>query len=132
MAIDWTMPMDLEDRAFLARTRQQFSDCCNEIAKQERNADTVAAAVAKHVAMTTTAVLPPSAQAIWIERVARPLRADATKALSERATGAIRSWPSARIGDLVTALTEIEAILVDTENDALHEAIYVEISRAYS
>ena len=40
--------------------------------------------------------------------------------------------PASRADDLTAALAEIEAVLVDVENEALHEAIYVEISRAYS
>ena len=82
--------------------------------------------------MITLADLPPAAQPLWSDRVARPLKADAAKPLPQRAIHSFRSWPSSRVNGLQTTLAEIEAILVDIENEALHEAIYVEISRAYS
>ena len=130
--MDWTMPLDPVDRERLAVLRRQFTACRNEIAKQRRNADAVASAVATHLAQTTTADLPPRAQSIWMDHVARLLKGDPAKPLQTRAIDAIRSWPSARVVAFVKALTDIEAILVDTENDALNEAIYAEISRAYS
>ena len=130
--MDWTMPMDADDRALLAAIRQHFTACCSQIAASDRNADAVAAAVASHLAASTAADLPPAALPIWIGRVARPLKADAAKPLPPRAISSIRSWPSSRIVEFAAALEEIEAILVDVENEALHEAIYVEISRAYS
>ena len=130
--MNWSMPMDPDDRAFLARLRQQFSTCCSDIASDSRDADKVATAVAAHIAATTTATLPPAAQPLWTDRVARPLKAEAAKPLSSRSISAIRSWPSSRVGELAMALGEIEAILVDVENEALNVAIYAEISRAYS
>ena len=130
--MDWSMPMDQEDREVLAKLRQQFTACCAGIAANGRSAESVAAAVALHLAAMTSADLPPAAQPIWSNRVARPLKADATKPLAPRAVHSIRSWPSSRADELAVALAEIEAVLVDVENEALHEAIYVEISRAYS
>ena len=130
--MEWSMPMDQEDRELLAKLRQQFTVCCAEIAANSRGAEAVAAAVASHLAAVTIAKLPPAAQSIWSNRVARPLKADAAKPLGALAIGSIRSWPASRADDLTAALAEIEAVLVDVENEALHEAIYVEISRAYS
>lgn len=130
--MDWTLPLDQEDHAFLASLRQQFTTCCGEIARQSGKADTVAAAVAAHVASTTSAKLPPAARATWELKIARPLKTDVTKPLPARAVNAVRSWPSSRVAELVAALAEIEAILADFENEAMHEAIYTEISRAYS
>ena len=130
--MDWTMPLDPDDRVLLAKLRQNFATCCSEIAANGRTADAMAAALASHLAATSMADLPPAAQPIWTGRVARPLKSDAGKPLAHRAIAGIRSWPSSRVSDLATALGEIEAILVDVENEALHEAIYVEISRAYS
>ena len=130
--MDWSMPMDQEDREVLAKLRQQFTDCCAKMAANERSTEAVAAAIALHLAAVTRANLPPAALPIWTDRIARPLKADAAKPLTPRALGSIRSWPSSRAMDLASAIAEIEAILVDVENEALHEAIYVEISRAYS
>lgn len=132
MAIDWTMPMDPEDRARLASLRQRFTDCAARIAANGANADTLSAAVVDTVASTTTATLPPQAQFIWSDRIARPLKSDPAKPLPERAVNALRSWPASRVTDFAAALVEVEAILIEVENEALHEAIYVEISRAYS
>jgi hypothetical protein len=112
--------------------RQRFTAFATDIAAGDRSADVVAAAIARHLAATTTGKLPPAAELVWRERLARPLKADATKPLPPRAIAAMRSWPSSRIEDLVQALSEIEAILVDAENEAHNEVIYAEISRAYS
>jgi hypothetical protein len=129
---DWTMPLDEEDRAILAGIRQRFTDCSRDLAENNNDPDAAAKAVAMHLGAITSRSLPPAAQTIWADRVARPLKSDAAKPLAERAVGAIRASPSRRIAELAAALAEIEAILVETENEALHEAIYAEISRTYS
>ncbi len=126
------MPLDPHDREILAGLRRQFTACTSDIGKPGCTVDSVADAIATHLAAMTTANMPPSAQPIWLERVARPLKVDAAKPLPPRSISAIRSWPAARVSELVAALVAIEAVLVDVENEALHEAIYVEISRAYS
>lgn len=130
--IIWTMPMDLEDRERLARTRQRFTDFADLIGDAGGAADAVARSFGRVLAGIALADLPPPAQLQWAERIARPLKTDAMRPIPERAVGAIRSWPSARIADLVAAVAEIETVLVDTENEALNVAIYVEISRTYS
>lgn len=112
--------------------RQRFSSCRAAIAGNEHRADAVASAVARHLAATVAADLPPAAQLIWQARIARPLKSDPAKPLPERAIASLRSWPSARIGDLVAALAEIEGLLIEAENEVHHEIIYAEISRAYS
>ncbi len=112
--------------------RQQFAACCAEFAGNDASPDTVASAMARHLAKVAVVSLPPAAQLIWRDRVARPLRADAEKPLAERAVGAIRSWPSQRVGELQSALVEIDAILEIHENELAHEVIYTEISRTYS
>ncbi len=106
---------------------------CREAAAERGNtADALAETMAAHFAELKASDLPLAAQVIWIDRVVRPLKADALKVLPARAFSALRSWPSARVAQLVAVLAEIEAIIVDAENDALHEVIYVEISRTYS
>jgi hypothetical protein len=124
----WQTPEVEEARAL----RERFTMCLRAIADNGGDADVVAAAVAAHLGSVTAARLPLAAQNIWRERIMRALKADGTKAMPPRAMAAIRSWPSARIGDLQAALAEIEHLLIDAENDALHEAIYAEISRHYS
>lgn len=132
MVRDWTMPLDDEDRELLAETRARFEDCLAGIAATERDPFAAAAALEKHLGAVTTGLLPPPAQVLWTERIARALKSDPAKPLPQRAVSAIRSWPLSRIDDLVSVLTQIRAVLVETENEALHEAIYAEISRAYS
>ena len=112
--------------------RQRFSACCKELGDLGQGADAVADVMTRHLAETVATELPAAAQVIWQDRIVRPLKADATKPLALRSIGTIRSWPSARVSDVVRALAEIEAILVDYENEVQHEVIYAEISRAYS
>jgi hypothetical protein len=112
--------------------RQRFASCTSDIAQGEHKTDAVTSAIGRHLAKTTAGELPAAAELIWRERVARPLKADPTKPLPARAVAAMRSWPSARVEELVAALTEIEATLADAENEAHNEVIYAEISRAYS
>jgi hypothetical protein len=54
------------------------------------------------------------------------------KPLKPTAISLVRSWPSSRVHGLLTALSEIEVLLAEAENDARNEVIYAEISRAYS
>jgi hypothetical protein len=116
----------------LGALRATLVACREDAAANGNDADALAASMALHLGTVKAAELPPAAQVIWIERVLRPLKADASKPLPARAFAAIRSWPAVRVAQLVAALAEIEAIVVDAENDALHEVIYAEISRTYS
>lgn len=125
---NWETPEVVEARVL----RQRFSACLGDIADNGSTADSIAAAVAAHLATITVAQLPLPAQLIWRERVVRSLKADADKPLPQRAMASIRSWPSARVSELQAALAELQAILITAENDALHEVIYAEISRHYS
>lgn len=106
--------------------------CREEAAAGGNTADTLSKAMGAHLGSMKAADLPLPAQVIWIDRVVRPLKGHASKPLSARAFAAIRSWPAVRVAALVKVLAEIEAIVVDAENDALHEVIYAEISRTYS
>ncbi|MFM9939494.1 MAG: hypothetical protein ACKVP7_08370 [Hyphomicrobiaceae bacterium] len=121
---------ELAERAAAIRTR--FEACRTEISGKGSAPDAVAQSISAHLASLTTTALPPAAQVIWQERIIRPLKADGAKPLTPRAIAAICSWPSARVGGLIDALSEIETILVDAENEARNEIIYAEISRAYS
>jgi len=112
-------------RAKLVACREASAACSN-------SADAVSGAMAEHLSELRAGDLPLAAQVLWIDRVVRPLKADATKPLPPRAIAALRSWPAARVARLIAVLAEIEAIVVDAENDALHEVIYAEISRTYS
>lgn len=127
--------------------RRQFAACCVEARGEGQthgagpgqseghaanSAEAVASAMRRHLAKITVTSLPEAAQLIWRERVARPLKANAEKPLTERAIASIRSWPSQRVAELQAAFTEIEAILEGHENELAHEVIYTEISRTYS
>lgn len=121
---------DLADR--VAATRACFAAAIADVTSQGAHPDIVSRAFATHLAAVTAAGLPPAASTIWRDRIARPLKADGSKALPQRALKGIASWPGARIAGLAEALNEIEAILLDAENEARNEVIYAEISRAYS
>jgi hypothetical protein len=116
----------------LGALRAMLVACRDEAAANGNDADALAASMASHLASVKASELPLAAQVIWIERVVRPLRADPSKPMPARAFGAIRSWPAARVAQLAAALAEIESIVIEAENDALHEVIYAEISRTYS
>jgi hypothetical protein len=124
----------LEDELAEIRTRRErFTACRSEIESAEGGqADALAAAIAQHLAAIRPDELLGAAQPIWLERIAKPLKADATKPLAARDISRIRSWPTARIEDLLAAITDIEALLVVAEIDAQNEVIYAEISRTYS
>jgi hypothetical protein len=130
--MDWVLPLDEIDFARANRLREQFVTCCEEISETGADPDALSAAIATHLGDVSLEVLPPAAHFVWQERVARPLKADAEKPLTERAINGIRSWPSARASDLYEALRELDKIIEDAVNEAHHVAIYVEISRTYS
>jgi hypothetical protein len=94
--------------------------------------DAFADAAAEHLADLDPGMLPLPAQTIWTDKVARPLRADPTKPLSEPDLSGLRSWPSARLKQLVRALGKIEKVVKDAEIDARNEIIRATISREYS
>ena len=114
----------------IATTRARFQAVID--AGAGLDADAIAQAMARELAILVPSSLPLAAEMIWRDRIARALKSDANKPLTPRAIGLLRSWPSGRLGDLVKALCEIEAILAEAENDARNEVIYAEISRAYS
>lgn len=123
----------LEQQLVTARAlRQRFTAACAAIVEGGVAADVAAEAITQHLATTKAADLPLAAQTIWQAKIVRPLKADAAKPLPPRAIASLRSWPSARIGELQAALAEIEKILTDAENEVHHEVIYAEISKAYS
>ena len=132
MIRDWTMPLDEEDRATLAKIHRQFSQCCAKLQAADGDVDAAVKAITSDLRKITTGHLPPAARVIWAERIARPMRAEPTKPIPQRVLAGMRSWPSARMAKLIEALAAIQAILKETEEEAQHEAIYVEISRAYS
>lgn len=125
------LPGQLELEAAIA-IRQRFSGCCRDIAERQSSSEAVAAAIAMHLSDVIAQNLPLAAQTVWLDRIVRPIKANAAKSLSLRAISGIRSWPSARVADLIMALEDIERILIDAENDARNEIIYADISRAYS
>jgi len=112
--------------------RARLEACRAMAAAKDNDAAALASAMAAHLATLDPTTLPAAAHVVWTERIARPLKAVAAKPLSARAVASIRSWPSSRVGQLVDALRELEALVLDAENDAEHEVIYAEISRTYS
>ena len=90
----------------------------------------VAASFAQHLAALTTQKLPASAQGQWRE-VARLLKAPAEKPIPERAVAAIKSWPGARIGELIAQIEKLHEILDKLENERLEDEIRDSIRRHY-
>lgn len=129
---DWAMPLDEEDRATLTSIRQRFTDCLAALKRRPGDPDAAARSVAEQLGPISTATLPLAAQAIWCDRIARPLKTQPSKPLTARAVAGVRALPARRIAELAAALAEIEALLIETETEALNEAIYRDISHTYS
>ena len=114
------------------RIAKRLGACREAASVQSGSVDAFAAAAAEHLADLDPGVLPLPAQTIWTDKVARPLRVDPTKPLSEQDLSGLRSWPSARLKQLVRALGKIEQFVKDAEIEARNEIIRATISREYS
>jgi hypothetical protein len=93
-------------------------------------AETIAAAFAEHLGQMTASALPASAQAHWRD-VARLLKSPAEKPVPDKAIGAIRSWPAARLTELLALTAKTDAILERLENERLEDEIRDKIRRHY-
>jgi hypothetical protein len=111
---------------------KRLAACREAAAGRPDGVDAFADAAAEHLADLDPGTLPLPAQTIWTDKVARPLRADPAKPLSEQDLSGLRSWPSARLKQLVRALGKIETCVKDAEIDARNEIIRATISREYS
>ena len=116
----------------MGRMAARLAACRAAVSDRSGGVDTVASAAAEHLVHVNPTELPLAAQTIWTDRVARPLRVDATKPLSDQSVAALRSWPAARLQQLVRALGEIERFVKEAEIDARNEIIRATISREYS
>jgi hypothetical protein len=116
----------------MGRMAKRLAACREAAIGQSGSVDAFAAAAVEHLADLDPSTLPLAAQTIWTDKVARPLRADPTKPLSEQDLSGLRSWPSARLKQLVRALGKIERFVKDAEIDARNEIIRATISREYS
>ena len=92
--------------------------------------DAVVPAFAQHLAATTADALPAPAQTHWRD-VARLLRSPADKPIPERAVAAIRSWPAARVAELLAHIRKLDEILEALENQRLEDEIRDSIRRHY-
>ena len=95
-----------------------------------RDPEPVAASFAQHLAPLTTATLPASAQGGWRE-VARLLKTQAEKPIPDKAVAAVKSWPGARIDDLIAQVEKLHEILERLENERLEDEIRDSIRRHY-
>lgn len=102
----------------------------SEATKSERDAERVAASFAQHLAPLSTGTLPAPAHGSWRE-VARLLKAPAEKPIPDKAVGAIKSWPGARIGELIAQVEALHEILEKLENERLEDEIRDSIRRHY-
>lgn len=116
----------------MGRLRKRLAACREAALDPSAGAEAIAAAAATHLSDIDPSGLPLAAQTIWTDKIARPLRADPAKPLPEPAVAGLRSWPAARLQQLVRALEELERIVTDTEIDARNEIIRATISREYS
>ena len=96
----------------------------------ELGAETVAAAFALHLAPITVNALPAQVQPHWRD-VARLLKSPADRPISEKAIAAVRSWPTARVGELVAVLQAADGILEALENERQEDEIRDKIRRHY-
>jgi len=124
------------EHELLATTMARIAErlvVCSKAARQKVGAvDALASAASEHLADLNPADLPLSAQNIWTDKIARPLKADPSKPLSQQGVAGLRSWPAARLKPFVRALGEIEKIVTDAEIDARNEIVRATISREYS
>ncbi len=88
-------------------------------------------AFARSLGQLRAETLPPAAQPIWRDLVTQLFKADPRKPLPETALAAMRSWPAARIRDLIDRLRRIEAILHDAENEKQNDEIRDGLQRHY-
>jgi hypothetical protein len=115
-----------------AAAAQAFSAFVSKLGTDVPSApDRVADLIAHHLAATRIEALPPAAQDVWRD-VVRLLKADVRRTpLQEKAIAAIRSWPAARVTELIDALRRIASALDDAENDRQNDEIRVHVARAY-
>ncbi|MDX2157924.1 MAG: hypothetical protein SFW09_15605 [Hyphomicrobiaceae bacterium] len=97
---------------------------------ERQDAEAVASAFAAHLAQLTSANLPPLAQSAW-RSIARLLKAPAERPIPERAILAVRSWPAARLDELLAHAREIQVVLEKLDNERLEDEIRDEIRRHY-
>lgn len=101
-----------------------------DAAASNRDADHVASSFAQHLAPLTTEKLPTTAHGNWRE-IARLLKAQAEKPIPDKAVAAIKSWPGARIGELIAQVEKLHDILDKLENERLEDEIRDGIRRHY-
>lgn len=93
-------------------------------------AESIAAAFAEHLGEVNVATLPAAAQAHWRE-VARLLKSPADKPIPDKAISAIRSWPAARLDELLALVRQTDEVLEKLENERLEDEIRDSIRRHY-
>ncbi|MGD9805049.1 MAG: hypothetical protein AB7E81_22385 [Hyphomicrobiaceae bacterium] len=116
----------------MSRLGKRFAACRKAAGRRSDSVDAFASAAATQLVDLDPGQLPVAAHTIWTDKVARPLKADAAKPLSPPNIAALRSWPAARLRQLIRALAEIEQIVRETEIDARNEIVRATISREYS
>lgn len=102
---------------------------CKAVA-DDMSAEAMAAAVGQHLGGVEVGALPPAAQVHWRD-VARLLKSPADKPIPDRAIAAIRSWPAARVTELMTHIRKLDEILDALENQRLEDEIRDSIRRHY-
>ncbi len=93
------------------RIAARLAACRTVGLQQPRGVDAFASAAAEHLADIVPDELPLAARTVWADRIARPLKADAAKPLTEQGLAPLRSWPAARLQQFSRALAEIERIV---------------------
>ena len=131
-----------DSAALLARLRREHEDikalrqsvaaCLEQIETSGETCEAVANAIAAHLGTLTLAGLSEDSRTIWREQVARSLKSDPERPLTERALNALRAWPQARVAVLLDALAALEQALASAQIEAQNAIFHAEISWEYS
>lgn len=102
----------------------------SDVKTNDISGERVASAFAEKLSGISADRLPPAAQDPW-RKIARLLRAPADRAVPDRSTHAMRSWPHARVTELIDLVRELHAVLEKIENDRLEDEIRDKIRHHY-
>lgn len=86
--------------------------------------------VNEHLSGLVTDGLPSPAHDTW-RKATHLLRTSADRAIPEKITHAMRSWPQSRVAELIGHVRDLRAILEKIENDRLEDEIRDSIRRHY-
>ena len=107
-----------------------FTALLDELGNVEPDAALVGDACARHLTVVRSSDLPPDAQLLWRE-VAKLLKGSPEQFMPAKSFGTIKSWPAARVAQLLAQFREIQTIIDRCENERLEDEIRDKIRRHY-